>query len=596
MRWPTGEFGERPSSIGAWRLARARGSTRALTTRRGIVIAMCLSLAFGAAAACDQRQPGGNRGRDAGASASPPADPAARAAALVATLTDEDLVGQVLMPYIYGTDATSVSQASRSANQEYAKVSTPAEMISRYRLGGVILMSRQSDDPTAATTSTSNIQSPSQVRDLTTGLRAAAGESPAKVPPLIGIDQEFGTVTRIRDGVVQLPSALALGAGHDASVTERAWNAAGEELAALGVNVDFAPDADVLGGAAGGVIGSRSFGSDPSAVGAQVAAAVKGLSSAGVAATLKHFPGHGHTIADSHTDLPVLSQDLAAIETGDLPPFAAGMAAGAPLVMSGHLDVKAIDPGVPASFSSKILIDLLRGKLRFGGVVVTDALNMAPAKRWSPGDAAVKAIVAGNDLLLMPPNLAAAHAGLLAGVRSGALPKARLVEAVTRVLTLKFRLADVRRPEMSVVGGEEHQRRAGAAAAAAVTMLRGPCGGAVVTGPIRVTTSGGRNQQRDWLREALRSRGATVVDSGGARVHLVGYGDAREDLADDASVTVAMDTPYSLASATSPYLLATYSSTKASMEALASVLLGKAGAPGRSPVEVPGLPRSTCQG
>ena len=333
---------------------------------------------------------------------------AARAAALVATLTDEDLVGQVLMPYAYGNDATAVTAGSQAANRRYAGVATPAEMVTRYRLGGLILVSWSADDPTASTNKTSNVESAAQVRKLTAGLQSAATGAGPKVPMLIGTDQEYGTVTRIRDGVVQLPSALALGAGHDPAGTERAWRVAGTDLAALGVNVDFAPDADVLGDRAGGAIGSRSFGSDPAAVSDQVAAAVRGLQGAGVAATLKHFPGHGRTTDDSHAELPVLGQGADSLSTVDLAPFRAGIAAGAGLVMSGHLDVRAVEPGLPASFSHAVLTDLLRGQLGFGGVVVSDALNMAPAKRWPAGEAAVRALVAGNDLLLMPPDLAAA--------------------------------------------------------------------------------------------------------------------------------------------------------------------------------------------
>jgi beta-N-acetylhexosaminidase len=438
--------------------------------------------------------------------ASGPGNLAAEAARIAEALSEEDLVGQVLMPIVYGTAATTVSPAAAAANREYAGVATPAEMISRYRLGGLMLTNRGGEDPTAATNLTTNVESPDQVRQLTSGLQTAAAALPARQPLLIGIDQEYGTVTRIREGVLQLPSALALGAGHDPVVTERAWKAAGTELAALGLNVDFAPDADVLGDTPGGVIGSRSFGSDPAAVADQVAAAVRGLRAAGVAATLKHFPGHGRTVVDSHTDLPVLSQDRAALESGDLPPFQAGTRAGAELVMSGHLDVRAIDPGVPASFSSKVLVDLLRGQLGFDGVVVSDALNMAPAKRWAPGEAAVRAMVAGNDLLLMPPDLAAARAGLLAGLGSGALPRQRLVQAVTRVLTVKLRLAATPQPARSEIGSAENRAAAAAAAAAAVTVLRGPCDRPLVSGPVTVTTSEGRGQQRTWLREALAAK------------------------------------------------------------------------------------------
>jgi beta-N-acetylhexosaminidase len=492
-------------------------------------------------------------------------DAGARAAALVAKLDDAELVGQVLMP--------SVNMSDPGA----------AEVVAKYHLGGVILMGDVRDTAAGGTAA--------EVRAYTDQLRAAAG---AKVGLIVGTDQEYGWVTRIKSGLVQLPSAMAFGAARRPDLTELAWRGAGAELSAAGIDIDFAPDGDVIGSSANVIIGSRSYGSDPAAVAAQVTAAVHGLQSSGVAAAVKHFPGHGHTTGDSHSSLPVLSQSMVDLTANDLPPFQAAIDAGAALVMSGHLDVRAIDRGLPASFSHKVLVDLLRTRMKFSGVVVTDALNMSPALRWPPSDAAVRALLAGNDLLLMPPDLSAARTGLLSALASGRLPRARLVEAVTRVLTLKFRLAASQRPDASTADGPANRSAAQAVAAAAVTVLRGPCAGALVTQPVRVTTSDGRTRQAALLTEALRANGIAVVDTGGQVVHLVGYGDGPNDLAAGAAVTVAMDTPYVLRSAASPVRLATYSSTEVAMHALADVLAGKATAPGRSPVAVSGLPRSAC--
>lgn len=500
------------------------------------------------------------------------ADPAERAAAVVARLSDADLIGQVLMPTISLSDPAGASAA----------------LVTKYRLGGVILMGNV-ENATAGGTAT-------QVRALTERLRGAAADVPAgkDVDLLVATDQEYGWVTRIRSGVVQLPSAMAFGAAGRPDLTEAAWRGAGAELAAVGIDVNFAPTGDVLGSSDNVTIGSRSYGSDPTAVAAQVAAAVRGLQAAGVAATVKHFPGHGHTAVNSHEALPVLGQSRSSLAAKDLPPFQAGVDAGAWLIMTGHLAVRAIDPDLPATFSRKILVDLLRTEMGFTGVAVTDALNMKPAMRWPAGEAAVRALNAGNDLLLMPPDLAAAHDGLTDALRSGKLARSRLVEAATRVLTLKFRLAAFDRPAVSTVRGKEHRDAAFSAAAAAVTVLRGTCSGPLVRGAVRVTGSGGRSQQVAWLTEALKKHGVEVVASGGSAVHLVGYGDAGADLADGAAVTVAMDMPYLLRSATSPVRVATYSSTQVAMEALAAVIAGKANAPGRSPVSVTGLPRSAC--
>ncbi|MFY1698872.1 MULTISPECIES: glycoside hydrolase family 3 N-terminal domain-containing protein [unclassified Solwaraspora] len=569
-----------------------------------VTIAALLLAAVGVTTGCAEARTGTPNATPSSAdepSAAPTstAESATPAARLVATLSDEDLVGQVLMPYAYGASATEVSAGSAAGNRELAGVDTPAEMIERYRLGGLILVGFSADDPTGSNQPTTNVDDTAQVRQLTTGLQEAAGRLPAaalpdgggELPLLIGTDQEFGIVTRITQGVTLLPSAMAAGAAGQPELTEAAWRAAGAELAALGVNVDFAPVADVLG-VDSTVIGSRSYGADPAAAAAQVAAAVRGLQAAGVAATLKHFPGHGHTAVDSHGDLPVLDQDRDALGAADLPPFVAGIDAGAGLVMSGHLDVTAVDPGVAATFSRKVLTDLLRGELGFDGVAVTDGMNMAPAQVMPPGEAAVAAINAGNDLILMPPNVSAAYDGLLAALRDGSLPRERLQQAVTRVLTLKQRLAEAAVPPMTVLGAAGHYAAARQLAAAAITQVRGSCSG--VDGPVTVTASGGRDRTRALLVEALRAGGVEVVDRGGTVVHLVGYGDGTADLSSAAAVTVAMDTPYLLASSRSPSLLATYSSSPASMEALADVLRGAAPAPGRLPVPVDGLPATSC--
>ena len=525
---------------------------------------------------------------------SPAADPAGRAAQVGASLSDEDLAGQVLMPYAFGSSATDVDKDSAVGNQGLAGVNTPAEMVAKFRLGGLILVGFTPGDPTAQTNATSNVDNPAQVRALTAGLQDAAARLPGGVPLLIGTDQEFGTVTRVKSGVTALPAAMAFGAAGKPARTEAAWRAAGTELAAMGINVDFAPVADTLGPQGNAVIGSRAYGGDAKANAAQVAAAVRGLQSAGVAAAVKHFPGHGHTTGDSHAQLPVVAQSRSAWESQDLPPFQAGVDAGVGMVMSGHLDVKALDPGVPASFSHKVMTDVLRGRLKFTGVAITDAMNMSPAMKWPPGEAAVRALNAGNDMLLMPPDIAKSRDGIVAGLRDGSLPRARLVEAVTRVLTLKFSRAGKPQPALSTLNSPEHQKAVLTADAASVTVLRGKCSGPLVAGPVTVTASGGRETARTTLVRALQAAGVPVRSAGGTVVHLVGYGDQTTDLSPGAAVTVAMDTPYVLSAAKSPTLIATYSSSALSLTALANVLAGKAKAPGHSPVPVSGLPSTAC--
>lgn len=281
-------------------------------------------------------------------------------------------------------------------------------------------------------------------------------------------------------------------------------------------------------------------------------------------------------------------------EAEDRPPFGAGINAGVGVVMSGHLDVEALDKGVAATFSRKIMTDLLRTELKFTGVAITDAMNMPPAMKWPPGEAAVRALNAGNDMLLMPPDITAARDGILAGLKDGSLKRERLVEAVTRILTLKFRGAGRAQPALSTVASVAHRGAVYDADAAAVTVLKGRCSGPLVTGPVTVTASGGREAARAALVKALQDAGVKAQAAGGTVVHLVGYGDKQVDLSSDAAVTVVMDTPYLLGGSRSATLVATYSSSPLAMTALANVLAGKAKAPGRSPVAVGKLPRSAC--
>jgi beta-N-acetylhexosaminidase len=240
------------------------------------------------------------------------------------------------------------------------------------------------------------------------------------------------------------------------------------------------------------------------------------------------------------------------------------------------------------------MTDALRTEMKFSGVAITDAMNMPPAMKWPPGEAAVRALNAGNDMLLMPPNIQAARDGILAGLKSGSLKRERLVEAVTRILTLKFRTAATVQPELSTLNSAAHQQAVAALDAASITVFKGSCTGPLVTGPVTVTAAEGREVARVNLVRALQAAGIKVQAAGGKIIHLVGYGDKPSDLDPGAPVTVMMDTPYLLASAKSPTLIATYSSSKLSLTALATVIAGKAKATGKSPVTVAGLPKSAC--
>ena len=350
----------------------------------------------------------------------PSPDPASQVEETLAGMSVSDKVGQLFMPVLYGARADTASQENRS---RYG-VATPAEMIEKYRPGGVILF------PWAG-----NVKSVKQVVSLTNGLQAA---SPG-IPLLIAADQENGKVSRLSPLVTDLPSASVIGATGKPSLAREAAEVTGTELLALGVNLDFAPVADVNINPRNPVIGPRAYGDDPDEVAKMVAAAVRGFHDAGVAATAKHFPGHGDTTVDSHTGLPVIDHSREQWEKLDAPPFRAAVEAGVDAVMSAHVVMPKLDPsGDPATLSKKILTGLLREELGFTGVISTDALDMAGVrKRYGDGEVAVRAILAGADILLMPPDFPKAYKAVMSAVKSGRISEERLDRSVRRILTLK---------------------------------------------------------------------------------------------------------------------------------------------------------------
>ncbi|MFG6197293.1 beta-N-acetylhexosaminidase [Nonomuraea sp. JJY05] len=351
----------------------------------------------------------------------PQSPPQARQGAVeraLARMSVEEKVGQLFMPVLYGTAADTVS----GENQARYGAQTPAKVIAKYHLGGVILFPH-------------NIKGVGQVVGLTNGLQRASKD----VPLLIGTDQENGLVARMSALMTDFPGAAEIGATKNPDRARAVARATGEELRALGVNLDFAPVADVNVNPKNPVIGRRAYGNDPARVAKMVAAAVKGFDEAKVAATAKHFPGHGDTDVDSHTGLPVIKHTKAQWEKIDAPPFRAAIEAGVDAVMSAHLVFPKLDPsGDPATLSKPILTGLLRQKLGFKGVISTDALNMEGVrKKYNDGEIAVRAVLAGADLLLMPNDLPKAYQAVVAAVRSGRISKERLDQSVTRLLTLK---------------------------------------------------------------------------------------------------------------------------------------------------------------
>ena len=279
--------------------------------------------------------------------------------------------------------------------------------------------------------------------DALAELTAAVAEARPKA--VVAVDEEGGDVSRLyaREGSPVL-GAAALGAADDLALTRATGRAVGADLAAVGVNLDLAPVADINTNPDNPVIGTRSFGADHERVAAHVAAWVEGLREAGVGACAKHFPGHGDTAQDSHLDLPTVDTDLDTLHVRELAPFAAAVAAGADAVMTSHLLVRAVDPDTPATLSRRVL-GLLRDRLGFHGAVVTDALDMVGVSGTrTVAEAAVLALDAGADLLCLGAEkdvtlVRDVQAAVVAAVRSGRLAEERLRDAAARV----DRLADL---------------------------------------------------------------------------------------------------------------------------------------------------------
>ncbi len=287
----------------------------------------------------------------------------------------------------------------------------------------------------------SNVAGPDELTGLTGGLRGVRADV------LIAIDEEGGDVTRLahRTGS-PYPGNAALGVVDDADLTRTVYAAIGADLATAGINLDLAPTVDVNTADDNPIIGTRAFGADPAQVARHAAAAVTGLQSAGIAACAKHFPGHGATVADSHRELPTVSASPDQLRARELPPFAAAIDAGVSSIMTAHIRVPALTGAQPATFSSAVLVDLLRGEYGFDGAVITDALEMAGAAgpAGGIGPAAVRALAAGADLLCIGADVDLAlvevvAAEIVAGLGDGRLPRVRLEEAASRVAALASR-------------------------------------------------------------------------------------------------------------------------------------------------------------
>ena len=372
--------------------------------------------------------------------------------AVLASLSTRQKAAQLVVPWLAGSYAAFDDSAFQIATR----------WVDSLQVGGIII----------------SVGSPF---DIAAKLNTLQRRS--RLPLLISADLEYGAAMRVV-GATGFPTIMSAGATGDARDAYTIGRVAALEGRAVGIHVNFAPDADVNNNPLNPIINVRSFGEDPRAVARLVRAYVQGLQDNGMLATLKHFPGHGDTEIDSHIGLPTIRVGYGRLDTLELVPFRAGIDAGAQVVMSAHIAFPAFTgDDEPGTLSAAVMTGLLRDSLGFRGMVVTDALDMgAIVAKYGAGEATVRAFLAGSDLLLMPANPDSAIAAMTAAVQGGRITPQRLDASVRRVLEVKRRLGLFTRRTvpvdsiMSIVGSKRFQDQADDLAVRALTLVRDTTG------------------------------------------------------------------------------------------------------------------------
>ena len=346
-----------------------------------------------------------------------PYEGSAAAREILGSMTLEEKVYQMFMvspEQLTGTDLYEY-------DTEFNDVTQSA--IEAYPVGGVIFFG-------------GNIVSPEQITDFISGYQAASD-----IGLFIGIDEEGGDITRIASNpafVVEEFSPMRFIESDDDAY--HVGNTIGSYLREYGFNVDFAPVSDVDSNPDNTVIGDRAFSDDPQVVASRVSACIEGFHDSGMICTLKHFPGHGDTVADTHFEAASIDRSMDEIRACEMIPFAAGIDSGADFIMAAHITTPEADPScLPASLSHFWLTDILRYEMGFEGLIITDSMIMqAVTDNYSPSEAAVAAVYAGNDVILMPEDLEEAAQGIIAAVESGVLPEERIDSSVLRIIDKKI--------------------------------------------------------------------------------------------------------------------------------------------------------------
>lgn len=299
------------------------------------------------------------------------------------------------------------------------------EALKKYPVGGLVYFAK-------------NIQSEEQLKEM-----LAKTVSYATYPLFLGVDEEGGSVARVADQLklTNVGPMADIGAGGDPGAAYTAGQTIGNYLKDYGFNLDFAPVADVLTNPDNKVIGDRAFGSDAAVVSQMVASAVQGLQDTGVSACIKHFPGHGDTSGDSHEGAVETDRTAEEMQGTEFLPFQAGIEAGTDMVMVGHISAPGLTGGdaAPASINENIITGVLRRQLGYDGIVITDAMNMSAISEYYTADeAAIKALKAGADMILMPEDFVTAYEGVIAAVKDGTIDENRINDSLKRVYRVKY--------------------------------------------------------------------------------------------------------------------------------------------------------------
>jgi beta-N-acetylhexosaminidase len=373
--------------------------------------------------------------------------------ATLASMTLDEKVGQLIIPAVVGMFMSQDSDPYKQVRRD----------ITEFHVGGYHILGE-----------VNNLHEPAGVALLINHMQESA-----KVPLLITADFEGGVGLRYA-GATRLPRAMAMGATANPETAYQAGRIAGKEARAMGVNVNFYPVVDVNNNARNPIINIRSFGGDPKLVSEMARAYIRGLQSAGAMATAKHFPGHGDTSTDSHLELPSVDIDRARLNAIELPPFRAAIEEGVGAVMSAHIALPRIETEkLPATLSPMMLTGVLRDELKFKGVIFTDAMNMrGVAAHYPEGEAAVRAVKAGADVILYPPSVEQAFTAVKRAVEAGEIKESRIDESIRRILSAKEKLGidknrfvDLNKLDKEL-GNSEHQRNAQQIIENAITLVR----------------------------------------------------------------------------------------------------------------------------